>query len=85
MGGGRGGGWLEYVHFFTPPHVNGGVLCFNVGRPCVCPSVRRPSVVRTSALRFRSITSVSIVNGQISIICHTVMALVNGQKMVFGL
>ena len=29
--------------------------------------------------------SLWIVNGQISIIYHRVMALVNGQKMVFGL
>ena len=29
--------------------------------------------------------SLGIVNGQISIIYHRVMALVNGQKMVFGL
>ena len=47
------------TYFYTPPHVSGGVLCFHVGRPCVCPSVR-PSVrspyVRPSALHFRSIT-----------------------------
>ena len=58
------GGHLERC-FYTPPHVSGGVLCFHVGRPCVCPSVR-PSVrsmyVRPSALRFRSITEV-FVNG----------------------
>ena len=29
--------------------------------------------------------SLGIVNGQMSIIYHRVMALVNGQKMVFGL
>ena len=27
------------IAFYTPPHVSGGVLCFHVGRPCVCPSV----------------------------------------------
>ena len=41
--------------FYTPPHISGGVLCFHVGRPCVCPSVRS-TYVRPSALRFRSIT-----------------------------
>ena len=30
--------------FYTPPHASGGVLCFHVGRPSVCPSVSRTSV-----------------------------------------
>ena len=34
-------------HYYTPPHVSGGVLCFHVGRPCVRPCVH-PSVVFTS-------------------------------------
>ena len=41
--------------FYTPPHASGGVLCFHVGRPCACPSVRS-KYVRPSTLRFRSIT-----------------------------
>ena len=32
------------IDFYTPPHNSGGVLWFYIGRPCVCPSVRRPSV-----------------------------------------
>ena len=32
------------VYFYTPPHISGRVLCFHVGRPCVCPSVVRPSI-----------------------------------------
>ena len=49
--------WLNHValtlirrHFYTPPHVSGGVLCFQVGRPC---QVGR-TYVRPSALCFRS-------------------------------
>ena len=30
--------------FYTPPRNSGGVLWFHVGRPCVRPSVVRPSV-----------------------------------------
>ena len=49
---------IDNVVYYTPPQVSGGVLCFHVGCPCVCPSVR-PSVrslyVRPSVLRFRSI------------------------------
>ena len=49
---------IDNVVYYTPPQVSGGVLCFHVGCPCVCPSVH-PSLVctyvRTSALRFRSI------------------------------
>ena len=48
-------GWGLFGHFYTPPHISGGVLCFHVGRPCVYPSVRSP-YIRPSALRFRSIT-----------------------------
>ena len=36
-----------FFTFYSTPHNSGGVLWFNVGRPCVCPSVRR-SVVRPS-------------------------------------
>ena len=32
------------VSLYTPPHDSGGVLCFHVGCPCVCPSVVCPSV-----------------------------------------
>ena len=39
------------VSFYTPPHNNGGVLWFHVGRPCIRPSSLRPSV-----FRFRMIT-----------------------------
>ena len=38
-------------HFYTPPHDSGRVLWFHDGRPCVRPSVKRPSVSR-----FRMIT-----------------------------
>ena len=31
---------LQNCHFYTLPHVSGGVLCFHVGRPCVRTSVR---------------------------------------------
>ena len=89
----------NFFFYYTPPHFSGGVLCFHVGRPCVCPSVY-PSV-RTSfpfdnlsiykRISFKFCiciciknVSLRIVNGQISIIWHRVMALVNGQKMVFG-
>ena len=34
---------------YTLPHVSGGVLCFHVGRPCVCPSVCPP--VRSTYVR----------------------------------
>ena len=44
---------IDNVVYYAPPQVSGGVLCFHVGCPCVCPSVRSPSV-RPSALRFRS-------------------------------
>ena len=30
---------FSHLHFYIPPHASGGVLCFHVGRPCVCPSV----------------------------------------------
>ena len=40
-----------FLFFYTPPHVSYGVLCFHVGRPCVCSYVHntyvRPSI-RTS-------------------------------------
>ena len=39
----------------TPPHNNGGVLWFHIGRPCV-----RPSVLRPSGFRFRITTWVNI-------------------------
>lgn len=32
------------VYFCTPPHISGGVLCFNVGHLCVCLSIVRPSI-----------------------------------------
>ena len=52
--------------FYTPPYVSGEVLCFHVGRPCVCPSVRRlENVCRPSALRVRSITEI-LINGFLS-------------------
>ena len=35
--------WINYT-YYTPPHNSGGVLWFHVGRPCVCPSVVRPSI-----------------------------------------
>ena len=36
--------WIQLLdHFYTPPHNSGGVLRFHVERPCVCPSVVRPS------------------------------------------
>ena len=41
----------EDTYILYLPHVSGGLLCFHVGRPSVCPSVRlsvRPSEVRTS-------------------------------------
>ena len=91
---------IDNMVYYTPPQVSGGVLCFHVGCPCVCPSVRslyvRPSV-RTS-FPFDSLSnykrisfkfcicictnnvSLGIVNGQISIIYHRVMALVNVYK-----
>ena len=85
--------------FYTLPHFSGGVLCFYVGRLCVCLWSVRPFVC-TSFLfdnlfinRFHSNfayafcfknVSLGIVYGQITIIYHRVMALVNGQKMVFG-
>ena len=28
---------LHCMLFYTPPHFSGGVLCFQVGRPSVCP------------------------------------------------
>ena len=31
---------IDNVVYYTPPQVSGGVLCFHVGCPCVCPSVR---------------------------------------------
>ena len=53
----------QMLAFYTPPYFSDGVLCFHVGRPCVCPFVC-PSVhrnvgstyVRPSTLRFGSIT-----------------------------
>ena len=33
-----------FFTFDTPPHNSGGVLWFHVGCPCVCLSVRHPSV-----------------------------------------
>ena len=45
------------VVYYPPPQVSGGVLCFPVGCPCVCPSVRI-LYVRPSALHFRSIAEV---------------------------
>ena len=76
----------------TPPHVSGGKLCFDVGHPCVRPSVVRTSI-RTS-FPFDNLTiykrisfkfcicicinnvSLGIVNGRMSIIYHRVKALV---------
>ena len=89
---------LTLLYFYTPPHVSGGVLCFHVDRPCVCPSIVRPSI-RTSfpfdtlnmseriSLKFCicNCTNNVLLHEQISIIHHIVMALVNVQKMVFGL
>ena len=82
--------------FLYPRHVSGGVLCFHVGRPCVCPSVRtlfpfdNLSIYKRISFEFCICiciknVSLGIVNGQMSIIYHRVMALVNCQKMVFGL
>ena len=31
---------IDNVVYYTPPQISGGVLCFHVGCPCVCPSVR---------------------------------------------
>ena len=69
--------------------------------PSVCLSVRSPyvrtsfpfdnlSIYKRISFKFCICiciknVSLGIVNGQISIIHHRVMALVNGQKMVFGL
>ena len=100
---------IDTVVYYTLPQVSGGVLCFHVGCPCVCPSVR-PSVVCTyvrppvrTSFPFDSLSiykqisfkfciciciyniSFGIVNGQISIIYHRGLALVNVQKMFFGL
>ena len=66
-----------------------------------CPSVRSPyiptlfpfdnlSIYKQISFKFcicicTKNVSLGIVNGQISIIYHRVMAFVNGQKMVFGL
>ena len=36
-----------FIYFYTPPHDIGGALWLQVGRPCVCLSVR-PSVSCTS-------------------------------------
>ena len=96
--------FFMHIYGHSMWYISGGVLCFHVGCPCVCPSVRslyvRPSV-RTS-FPFDSLSiykrisfkfcicictnnvSLGIVNGQISIIYHRVMELVNVQKMVFG-
>ena len=96
---------IDNVVYYTPPQVSGGVLCFHVGCPCVCPSVHRlyirPSVCTSFPFDSLSIykripfkfcicictinVSLGIVNGQILIIFHRGMALVNVQKMVFGL
>ena len=38
---------IDNVVYYTPPQVSDGVLCFHVGCPCVCPSVRS-LYVRTS-------------------------------------
>ena len=82
--------------FYTPPHVSGGVLCFHVGRPCVCPSVRvsfpfdnlniyKPIPFKFCVCIDTNNVLLAIINGLISIIYHRVMALVNVQKIVFGL
>ena len=48
--------WLKYIVYKkTTPHYSSGVLWYQVGCPCVCPSVRL-SYVRPY-FRFRMITS----------------------------
>ena len=89
------------TRYYTPPHISGGVLSFHIGRPCVRPSVRSPyvrtsfpfdnfSICKQISFKFCICiciknVSLGIVNVQISIIYHRGMALVNGQKMFFGL
>ena len=83
-------GCLPSYCFYTPPHVSGGVLCFHVGRPCVCPSVRscvRSPYVRPAALRFRSITSIykRISFKFCTCICikNVSLGIVNGEISIF--
>ena len=92
---------IDNVVYKTPLQVSGGVLCFHVDCPFVCPSDRSLYSVRPSvriSFPFDSLSiykrisfkfclcictnnvSLGIVNGQLSIIYHRVMALVNVQK-----
>ena len=78
----------------TPPQVSGGLLSLLLAvRVSVRPSVRISfpfgslSIYKRISFKFCTNNgSLRIVNGKIiSIIYHRVMALVNVQKMVFGL
>ena len=55
---------LFYTH-----HYRGRVLWFHVGRPCVCPSVVRPSV----SVRFQMITCVNVSGFSPNLVCALIL------------
>ena len=58
--------------YYTPPHDSGGILWFQVGPPCVRPSVIRPSV-HLSVFCFRMITRVNINGFSPNLVCPLIL------------
>ena len=67
----------------TLPHVIGGVLCFHVGRPCVCPSVC-PSVIRTSVRTSFPFDNIVIINGFHSNFANTFVPTMSCLGLLMG-
>ena len=78
---------VRFVSFFfshyTPSHDSCGVLWFHVGRPCVCPSVVRRSVVRPSVFCFRMITGVNVNGFSPNLVCALILWR-SGLKLLMG-
>ena len=67
------------MHFLYPAtHNSGCVLWFHVRRPCVCPSVIRPSL-----FRFRMITLVNINGFSPNLVCALIL-LRSGSGLLMG-
>ena len=87
---------VNNVIYYTPPHVSCPCVCPSVRNLYVRLSVRTSftfdslNIYKWISFKFcicicTNNVSFEIVNGQISMIYHRVMALFNVQEMVFGL